>query len=213
MNIFKKLFSKNKDRKKTEPDNTVQNDFTGYELSQCDETVKLSDFETYDEVTQPLYSPSGVNNDTVSLKDFELDDFGATVLLSENDSDISDETVLLNSTVEDKPVELQNLSIKSILNKIYLINPLSGEKVNVNKQIFTIGSGSEIDYTISKASVSGNHASILLKTVNEFYIVDNGSTNGTQVEGVSIEPMKMVLIENGDLITFGEELYQFYIEE
>lgn len=213
MNIFKKLFSKNKDSKKANSDNTVQNDFIGYEFSQCDETVKLSNSETYDEVTQPLYPQSEIKNNTVPLKEFELDDFGATVLLSENDSDISDETVLLNSTVEDKPVELQNLSIKSILNKIYLINPLSGEKVNVNKQIFTIGSGSEMDYTISKASVSGNHASILLKTVNEFYIVDNGSTNGTQVEGVSIEPMKMVLIENGDLITFGEELYQFYIEE
>lgn len=147
------------------------------------------------------------------MKDFELDDFGATVLLSENDSDISDETVLLKSIIEEKPVDLQNHSIKSILNKIYLINPLSGEKVNVNKQIFTIGSGNEMDYTISKSSVSGNHAAILLKTGDEFYIVDNGSTNGTQVEGVSIEPMKMVSIENGDLITFGEELYQFYIEE
>ena len=94
-----------------------------------------------------------------------------------------------------------------------MINPLLGEKVNINKQIFTIGSGSEMDYTISKPSVSGNHASILLKTGNEFYIVDNGSTNGTQVEGVSIEPMKMISIENGDLITFGKELYQFYIEE
>ena len=213
MNIFKKLFSKNKDSKKAKPDNTVQNDFTGYELSQCDETVKLSDSETYDEVTQPLYPYSEVNNDTVPLKDFELDDFGATVLLSENNSDISDEIVLLNSTIEKNPVELQNLSIKSILNKIYLINPLSGEKINVNKQIFTIGSGNEMDYTISKPSVSGNHAAVLLKSGNEFYVVDNVSTNGTQVEGVSIEPMKMVSVENGDLITFGKELYQFYIEE
>ena len=212
MNIFKKLFSKNKDSKKAKPDNSVQNDYTDYEFPQCDETVKLSDFEN-DEVTQPLYPQLEINNDTVPLKDFELDDFGATVLLSENDSDISDETVLLKSIIEEKPVDLQNHSIKSILNKIYLINPLSGEKVNVNKQIFTIGSGNEMDYTISKSSVSGNHAAILLKTGDEFYIVDNGSTNGTQVEGVSIELMKMVSIENGDLITFGEELYQFYIEE
>ncbi len=213
MNIFKKLFSKNKDSKKAKLDNTVQNDFIGCEFPQCDETVKLSDSETYDEVTQSLYPSSGVNNDTVPLKDFKLDDFGATVLLSENDSDISDETVLLKSTIEEKPVDLQNPSIKLNLNKIYLINPLSGEKINVNKQIFTIGSGDEMDYTISKPSVSGNHVAILLKTGNEFYIVDNGSTNGTQVEGVSIEPMKMVSVENGDLITFGEELYQFYIEE
>lgn len=212
MNIFKKLFSKNKDSKKAKLDNSVQNDYTDYEFPQCDETVKLSDFEN-DEVTQPLYPQLEINNDTVPLKDFELDDFGATVLLSENDSDISDETVLLKSIIEEKPVDLQNHSIKSILNKIYLINPLSGEQVNVNKQIFTIGSGNEMDYTISKSSVSGNHAAILLKTGDEFYIVDNGSTNGTQVEGVSIEPMKMVSIENGDLITFGEELYQFYIEE
>ena len=70
-----------------------------------------------------------------------------------------------------------------------------------------------MDYTISKPSVSGNHAAVLLKSGNEFYVVDNGSTNGTQVEGVSIEPMKMVSVENGDLITFGKELYQFYIEE
>lgn len=213
MNMFKKLFSKNKNSKKANLDNTVQNDFIGCEVSQYDETVKLSAYEIQNEVTQPLYSQSEVNSNAMPLKDFELEDVGATVLLSENNSDISDETVLLNSVIEDKQVELQNPSLKSILNKIYLINPLSGEKVNINKQIFTIGSGNEVDYKICKPSVSSNHASIFLKTANNFYIVDNSSTNGTQVEGVSIEPMKMVDIENGDLITFGEELYQFYIEE
>lgn len=209
MNIFKKLFSKNKN---IESNNVVQNDFTDYVFSKYDETVKLSDSKTCDEVTQPLYPLSKVNNDTVPLKDFESNDFSATVLLSGNHFDISDETVLFNSIIEEKSVDLQKFSIESIINKIYLINPLSGEKININKLIFTIGSGNEVDCTVNAPSVSGNHASVFLKAANEFYIVDNGSTNGTQVEGVSIEPMKMVSIENGDLITFGEELYQFYIE-
>lgn len=211
MNFLKKLFSKKQNKEKKELVDE-QNEFTGYDLSQYDETVKLSASETYDEVTQPLYPLSEVNDDTVPLRDFELNDFGATVLLNENHFETSDETVLLNSTIVENPVESQNLSIEAILNRIYLINPLSGDKVNINKQIFTIGSGNEVDYRINKSSVSSNHASIFLKAANEFYIVDNSSTNGTQIEGVSIEPMRMVLIENGDLITFGEELYQFYIE-
>lgn len=212
MNFLKKLFPKKQNKENTELVNE-QNEFTGYALSQYDETVKLRDSETYDEVTQPLYPLSEVNDDTVPLRDFELDNFGATVLLNEDHFETSDETVLLNSTIEENPVESQNFSIEFNLNRIYLINPLSGEKVNINKPIFTIGSGNEVDYTINKSSVSNNHAAIFLKSANEFYIVDNNSTNGTQLEGVPIEPMKMVYIENGDLITFGEELYQFYIEE
>ncbi len=187
MNIFKKIFLKKKTRKNMISDNAGQNSFDNYDFSVFDETVPLNNFE--------------------------FEDFGATVLLNSDDSNYSDETVLLNSPVEEKAKEIENSSIETMLNKIYLINPLSGEKVKVSKQIFTIGSGNDVDYKIYKPNVSSNHALIFVKDANEFYMVDNSSTNGTQVEGVSIEPMKMVSIENGDLITFGEELYQFYIEE
>ncbi len=216
MNIFKKLFSKKKTKENITPDNAYQNSFINdnYDFSKADQTVKLSDIETYDEVTQPLNHQEAVDENTVPLNNFEFEDFGATVLLNSDISDHSDDTVLLNNSIEEKASEeQQHISVETMLNKIYLINPLSGGKININKQIFTIGSGNDVDYIIYKSSVSSNHASIFIKDTNEFYIVDNSSTNGTQVEGVSIEPMKMVTIENGDLITFGEELYQFYIEE
>ncbi len=148
-------------------------------------------------------------DDTVKLNGFVSENFGETVLLNGNDLSNSDETVLLNN-IETKAIEKN--AAKSSSN-IFIINPLSGEKVRIYKQIFTVGSGNNADFRICKSSISNNHASIFIKGPDEFYITDNGSTNGTQVEGATIEPMKMISIDNGDLIAFGDELYQFYIEE
>lgn len=210
MNIFMKLFSKKKNKDNLTTDINSQNVLSNYN-PHFDETVMLKNDDCYEELPEASYVKKINNNDTVPITNFELDDFGETVLLSDNDFKTSDETVLLNNNNnESKTEEINGLKL---LSHIFLMNPLSGEKINIYKQIFTIGSGNDVDCKICKSSISNNHASIFIKNAGEFYVVDNGSTNGSQVEGVSIEPMKMVSIENGDLIAFGDELYQFYIEE
>lgn len=212
MNIFKKLFSKKKIEENITTDNIYQNSFAGGNY-QSDETVKLNNSNDCDPLTQLLSKLQDIDDSTVPLTNFEFEDFGETVLRSNDDCITSDETVLLNNSNCEEESKSNNSSKSFSLDSAFLINPLSGEKVNIDKQIFTIGSGYDVDCKIDKPGVSSNHATIFIKGVGEYYIVDNGSTNGSQVDGAVIEPMKMISIDNGDLITFGNELYQFYIEE
>lgn len=232
MHMFKKIFSK----KENKSDKTNSADMTDLNYAAfSNETERLinpttnSNFDSqviseqeygnnYDNYQNSYYNNSNEetvllngdssNGETVLLK--ESPSYGETVLLN-SDSGF-DETVSL-SNISNRTINTENNDSKSLLfDNFFLISPLSGKTININKQIFTIGSDKNSDYMICKSSVSNNHASILIKSIDEFYIVDNDSTNGSQVEGVSIEPMKLFPIENGDLITFGEEIYQFYIK-
>lgn len=78
----------------------------------------------------------------------------------------------------------------------------------LDKERITIGRRPINDIQIDNLAVSGEHAAIL-KMGNSFYIEDQGSTNGTQVNDQMI---KSHLLQPGDLIGFGK--YQLkYVDE
>ncbi len=70
----------------------------------------------------------------------------------------------------------------------------------LNKERVTIGRRPTNDIHIDNLAVSGEHAAILKRGSN-FYIEDQGSTNGTQVNDQLI---KSHLLQSGDLIEFGK---------
>lgn len=65
-----------------------------------------------------------------------------------------------------------------------------------------IGRGSGSDVRLPDPSVSTRHATIRA-TGNDYAIVDEGSTNGTWVGGVKLQPQSPRLVKTGDLVRVG----------
>lgn len=70
-------------------------------------------------------------------------------------------------------------------------------------RVTSLGSGFRNDRVIGNSAVSRYHASIKVDKSKKAYIVDNGSTNGTLVNGIKIAPGKPVRIKHGDNIVLG----------
>ena len=78
----------------------------------------------------------------------------------------------------------------------------------LDKERISIGRRPNNDIHIDNLAVSGLHAAIV-KIGNDFYVEDQGSTNGTHVNAKLV---KSHLLEDGDLIEFGK--YQIkYVNE
>jgi pSer/pThr/pTyr-binding forkhead associated (FHA) protein len=91
--------------------------------------------------------------------------------------------------------------IFSLDNAILNEFPLENERI-------TIGRRPTNDIQIDNLAVSGEHA-VILKMGDDFYIEDQESTNGTEVNGKLV---KSQLLEPGDLIVFGKHQLKFINE-
>lgn len=98
------------------------------------------------------------------------------------------------------------------LNNLYLLRASTGEQIHINKTIYSIGKDvNQMDYVLGNASVSRNHATIYSEG-DKFYLVDNGSTNGSALEGVRIREGEKVELEDGYIISLGNEVFQVLLE-
>lgn len=73
------------------------------------------------------------------------------------------------------------------------------------KQIYNIGSNYRNDIILNNQTVSSYHASVRIAKDGKVYIHDNGSRNGTKVNGVRIEKNKDVRIKKGDNVICSTE--------
>lgn len=235
MNLFKKLFSKKKKVKETQENlidevdaenydsaygDTVilnTNESNAYEISN-DKTVLLN----YDQLVSEN-DDLDLHNVTVALQQDQFPEFmdqqvyhkdadkinGETVILNQNsDTFHSGDTVILNKGI------IMNQKSNQFRSNSFLINPSTGEKVLISNTEFKIGSDeSVVNLVISKEGISRHHASIFIDKNKDNYIVDNGSTNGTEIEGKALVPFKKYLLENGVLVMFANEVFQFFVEE
>ncbi len=92
-----------------------------------------------------------------------------------------------------------DFDIESYLKKV-LSNEtiISNDNKNDIKKKYTIGRSPSNDIVISSSDVSLFHAEILLMGNDEVYVADKLSTNGTMINGVSIEKKQ---IKKGDILT------------
>jgi pSer/pThr/pTyr-binding forkhead associated (FHA) protein len=72
-----------------------------------------------------------------------------------------------------------------------------------------IGRGTGADVRIPHLTVSGTHASVQLDAEG-YAIVDNGSTNGTRVNGVRLQPGRKKRLRDADLIEVGVYALTFH---
>ena len=95
---------------------------------------------------------------------------------------------------------------------LFLLRVSSGERIHINKSVYSIGKDiNNMDYVLGNASVSRNHATIYSEG-DKFYIVDNGSTNGSTLEGVRIREGERVELGDGYIVSLGNEVFQILLE-
>lgn len=92
----------------------------------------------------------------------------------------------------------------------FLVHEKSGEKIPINKDVFSIGKdASMVDYAIDgNSTVSRKHAEIIKKGTH-YFLSDKGSTNKTYVEGREIRPEEFVEIHNGTKFKLSNEEFTF----
>lgn len=89
-----------------------------------------------------------------------------------------------------------------------LILSLDGQvlaEYNMNKERYTIGRLPDNDIRIDNAAVSGHH-SLIINILNDSFLEDLNSTNGTYVNGKLIKKHAM---QHGDVITVGHHQLRF----
>lgn len=85
----------------------------------------------------------------------------------------------------------------------------SEQRVDLVEDLITVGRLPDSHLVLSNPSVSSQHATIT-RQGEQFYLQDLGATNGTKVNGVEIEDVRL---EHGDQVTFGDVLAIFYAQE
>ena len=88
------------------------------------------------------------------------------------------------------------------------INESPPKRYRVNGTAFTIGKQKDNDLTLSVNSVSRHQACIIFHE-GIFYLKDQGSTNGTYINGIRLEKDVYYPIKHKDLIGFAKEQFRF----
>ncbi|HEU5442445.1 MAG TPA: FHA domain-containing protein [Steroidobacteraceae bacterium] len=89
-----------------------------------------------------------------------------------------------------------------------LVLSLDGQvmaEYNMNKERYTIGRLPDNDIRIDNAAVSGHH-SLIINILNDSFLEDLNSTNGTYVNGKLI---KKHALQHGDVVTVGHHQLRF----
>jgi pSer/pThr/pTyr-binding forkhead associated (FHA) protein len=81
--------------------------------------------------------------------------------------------------------------------EVPLIFKPGGKRLNV-------GRAADNELTLNDASVSKIHAALLMTTEGALLVADTGSTNGTYLNGRRISYGESRLIEDGDVVGFGD---------
>ena len=89
----------------------------------------------------------------------------------------------------------------------------SGDMVQIDRDVFRIGSGdSLVEYQIKDSQISRTHASIICQA-SQYYLMDHKSTNGTFLEGVKLKPFERQELRNGSIFSLADESFQFFITD
>src|SRR6186713_3053781 len=89
-----------------------------------------------------------------------------------------------------------------------LVLTLDGQvlaEYNMNKERYTVGRLPDNDIRIDNPAVSGHH-SLIINILNDSFLEDLNSTNGTYVNGKLI---KKHALQHGDVITVGRHQLRF----
>lgn len=90
------------------------------------------------------------------------------------------------------------------------IHTIPIQQCTVEKTPFSIGSDKYNDLVIPDNSVDKGHAKIAFKE-GQYYLLDEGSTNGTRVAGIRLEAYQFRALTDGNLIELGSVIVEIKI--
>ena len=82
------------------------------------------------------------------------------------------------------------------------------QEIPITKPKVTIGRRPGNDIVLNHLAISGNHA-VIETQMNDYYLQDLNSTNGTQVNG---QPVTRHFLQNGDVIALAKYLIKFEVD-
>ena len=84
-----------------------------------------------------------------------------------------------------------------------LSGDLSGTSFPLKDEHYTVGRNDSADLCIPEPTISGHHCSLTLVGEGVYSIKDEGSTNGTRLNGEKLEPDQPRTMKDGDLLQVG----------
>ena len=133
-------------------------------------------------------STSRTGNTTVPIDEGR----GGTVILEQGEEG----TTFLNATAD---------------TGAYLIRKKTGEKIVLSNSNFVIGKQkSDVDYCITDNSAISRRHAIIRKKGDDFYLVDQKSTNCSYVNGAKAYPDKEVALSDAAVLKFANEEFEFH---
>ena len=83
---------------------------------------------------------------------------------------------------------------------IILSEILRGQTIELTKDEYTIGRTDDNDIPIPDGTISTHHAKLVRSADGGYLVVDNGSTNGTRVNGIKVTTQEL---SNSDILQCG----------
>lgn len=83
---------------------------------------------------------------------------------------------------------------------LVISGPLNGKSFSLEADFVTIGRLKENRICIADPAVSKVHCTIMREADRRFFVIDQGSTNGTEVNGRALRPGRRLELANGDTI-------------
>lgn len=136
-------------------------------------------------------------------------DDNATVIGHKREYD-NDQTQLQLDTPEEKKSSFGFGKKSSTSSTAILLRDKNQEEIRVLKERFVIGNNPlKCDYScLSNEAISRVHAEIVKKG-NDYYLIDNNSTNKTYINDERLTPKTQYKLTDGDKVKFANELYTF----
>jgi hypothetical protein len=104
----------------------------------------------------------------------------------------------LHTTVVSAPSDVSLAALAGLLGRVF---PLVKNKMSPPGPII-VGRTSDNDVVIPESSISKRHCFLRL-VGTELVLTDAGSTNGTSINNVKLEPKKSQVVNPGDAVTLG----------
>ncbi|MGI5923081.1 MAG: FHA domain-containing protein [Lentisphaerae bacterium] len=85
---------------------------------------------------------------------------------------------------------------------LILSEQMRGASFSLTNEQYTIGRSESADICIADPTISGHHCTLIQQAPGSFAVRDEGSTNGTRVNGEKVET-DIVPLNNGDILQVG----------
>lgn len=96
--------------------------------------------------------------------------------------------------------------------RLKMVRCSTGEEFPLRESYLTLGKDiRNVDLYVPNDTVSRHHATIT-REQDRYYVMDNKSTNGTTIEGITLQPYQKAELFDGAMLSFGSEYYQILSE-